>query len=139
MNAASITKESIRELLRTNDKAVDRAVMALFKRQTPTEREHGVTQVNNGVGVGYAHARPLTYYAKWIEKGNRLSGMHLERARKMVMRYAGQLARYALELKGQSVVTNDPHPDDVAMNAMVREGERREHAMAYANKGVGAW
>ena len=38
-----------------------------------------------------------SYYATWINKGNSLSGDHVDKARKLMERYAGVLIRIAEE------------------------------------------
>lgn len=86
---------SIVKLLDSNDLAVDRAIAAIYNRQTYDERKIGKTTVRNGVGFSGAHARLGTYYAKWVLSGKRLSGNHLAKARVIAKHYAGQLAAIA--------------------------------------------
>jgi len=55
------TKSDIVELLMTNDRAVGRALVVLYGRQTSTEKEAQCTILNNGVGFTGADARrPVT-------------------------------------------------------------------------------
>jgi len=86
------TKEKIVEMLNTNDKAVSRAVVAIYKRQTASERVSGTTQIQNNIGFNHADARYLTYCAEYVIKNNRqLSGKHLEKCRKRIAKYWKQL------------------------------------------------
>lgn len=85
------TKESITRLLDNSDRAVERAILALYRRQTLDEQNSGNTTHRNGVGFSGAHAEVGTYYAKWILSGRQLTGRHLDRARKMTKHYVAQL------------------------------------------------
>ena len=90
------TPEEIRVLLDRSLEAVERAVVAIYRRQTEDEKEAYETKHHNRVGFAACHAGLGTYYAKWILSGKHLSGSHVERARKMVRHYAGQLHQIAL-------------------------------------------
>lgn len=83
--------EAITLLLDTNDKAVERAILVLFQRQTFDEQASRTTRWNNKVGFRANHASKGTYYAKWIKNGNRLTGYHLANARKITKQYTRQL------------------------------------------------
>lgn len=89
------TKESIRKLLEANDLAVERAVLALYARQTAREQASDSTIVRNGIGFSASDAPYLSYVARWLQSGKHLSGRHVEKTRKMVMSYVGQLADIA--------------------------------------------
>lgn len=89
------TKEQIRAMLESNPRAVERAVLALYKRQTPEERVTGETRQLNGIGFSGADARLGTYYAEWVSKGRNLTEPHLSKARRMASKYVGQLADIA--------------------------------------------
>ena len=89
------TKESIRELLTHSNEAVERAIVAIFRRQTEDERRTDQTKHHNGRGFCAFDARRGSYYAKWVLSGRHLSGQHLVKARKMVMAYARQLLEIA--------------------------------------------
>lgn len=83
-------------LLGRNDdvgvRAVGAAMVALYNRQTSDEKISGGTRVQNGRGFSSYDAKRGTYYARWVMKGNRLTGRHLDRARKMARKYRKQLA-----------------------------------------------
>jgi hypothetical protein len=85
------TKEKIAALLFTNDIAVERAIVAIYNRQTLDEQSSQETKHSNGVGFSGAHARLGTYLAKWIISGNHLNGKFLVKGRAMMMHYIGQL------------------------------------------------
>lgn len=96
MNA--YTKEQIINLLEENDKAVTRAVVAIYKRQTKSEKEIGATISNNNIGFNGADARYMSYCAEFALKNKTLlTGKHLESARKAIKKYWKQLAEIAEE------------------------------------------
>lgn len=96
-------KERVLELLRTNDLAVERAVVALFERQTADEKATNDTRHDNTVGFTAAHARTLSFYAKVILAGWKREGKNktylfpnkMEKARRFVSHYHRQLCEIA--------------------------------------------
>jgi hypothetical protein len=89
------TPDTIKALLDRSDKAVERAVLAIYERQTSDEQVTGETRHHNRRGFASCHAHLGTYYAKWILSGHHLTGGHLERARRMVQWYSKQLLQVA--------------------------------------------
>jgi hypothetical protein len=89
------TKDEIKDKILTDDKWLERAVVAIYNKQTNDEKECEATIKDNGVGFSGAHARMGSYMARWVLKGNRLSDKWLDRARRMMVKYAGQLTRIA--------------------------------------------
>jgi hypothetical protein len=87
--------QGIRNLLSTNNRAVERAIVVLYERQTEDEKHESKTRHLNGVGFSGAHSRLGSYYARWILSGKSLGGKHLVRARAIVLRYCGQLCDIA--------------------------------------------
>lgn len=98
-------KTNILNMLNTNDKAVYRALVVLFERQTADEQNSESTNHLNGMGFNGTDARFGSSLAKQViafEQGKSkyrypLSRTQLEEARKMVRKYAGQLAKVANE------------------------------------------
>lgn len=89
------TRDQINELIRSNDRAVERGIVQLFNLQTADERRSECTTLHNGVGFNSCSARSGTYYAKWILSGRNLTGVHLEKARKIVLKHSRQLVDIA--------------------------------------------
>ncbi len=89
------SKVYIYDLLSKSDYAVERAMLAIFNRQTMDEQNLGSTIVHNGMGFAAPDARLGSYYARWIISGKRLSGKHLDKARSMSYKYVGQLQKVA--------------------------------------------
>lgn len=97
MTMAKNTPDYIKWLLTMNDRAVERAIVAIYNRQTADEQTVGDTKHSNGVGFNGADARLGTYYAKWILSGRNLTGNHLVKARLMSHKYVRQLVEIATE------------------------------------------
>lgn len=91
-----MTKDQIKSLLLSNDRAVERAICALYARQTADERSSSTTQHCNARGFNAFDAARGSYWARWVNSGRKLTGRHLEGARQMALKYAGQLAEVAM-------------------------------------------
>ena len=105
------TKEDIVRMLTLSNTAVERAVMALYERQTADEQATQATREHNGVGFNGTDAPILTSFAEqlkgigWYTNNygvsvrrnapRRLSEKQLALARRKVLKYAGQLAAIA--------------------------------------------
>jgi hypothetical protein len=89
------TKERIADLLRTNDRAVERAIVAIYNRQTVDEKSSQTTKHDNKRGFRANHASKGSYYARWVLSGRALSGHHLVNARNIAMHYRKQLLEIA--------------------------------------------
>lgn len=87
----------IRWLLTMNDRAVERAMVALYQRQTADEQSTGSTRLLNGAGFNAFDAKTGSYYARWVMGGRSLTGRHLDKARRMAGKYVRQLAEIATE------------------------------------------
>ena len=98
------TVESIRQMLRTNDKWLAKALVALNERQTRDEQSSEITKYNNGMGFRPAHARMGSSMAKFYTRNGYLSERQVGYWRRKMkdgkMRieiYAGQLLLVAEE------------------------------------------
>ena len=96
------TRSQIVDLLRTNDRAVARALVVLAARQTADEQASESTHHNNGRGFRPCHARMGTSMARFYQRFNRLSNKQIAYWRATMkdgkMRieiYAGQLLEEA--------------------------------------------
>lgn len=104
--------EYIDWLLIMNDRAVERAVVAIYNRQENDEKVSGTTHHSNGVGFSGADARKGSYYARWVLgeiKGvpMRLTGHHLDNARLMMRKYVRQLSEIAAEKLERQAIQNE--------------------------------
>jgi len=106
-SAFAARKLSIKALLLSDNLAVEKAILALYSKQTENEKVADVTNVDNGMGFTGADAYILTQFAKfilngaWKNDGERLTDGQRTLARKKLPKYAGQLARIADERKAQ--------------------------------------
>ena len=89
------TREQIDEILNTNDRAVERAMVRLYELQTQDEQQSSTTRVHNGQGFGSWYAQKGSYYARWVQSGRSLSGRHLDNARKIALKHSRQLVEIA--------------------------------------------
>ncbi|NDD12668.1 MAG: hypothetical protein EB072_08470, partial [Betaproteobacteria bacterium] len=87
------TRTEIETLINTNDRAVERAMVAIWERQTRDEQATETTRHHNGIGFSGWTAKSGTYFANWVRSGRSLSGKHLAKARKIALHHAGQLTR----------------------------------------------
>lgn len=87
----------ISSVLFKSDYAVERAIVALYNRQTGDEQSSRDTRHRNGVGFSGADARLGSYWARWVLSGKNLTGKHLLNARKMSLKYIKQLSEIATE------------------------------------------
>jgi hypothetical protein len=94
------TKDEILKLLTESDRAVERAVLAIYARQTADERAIEATTMHNGMGFGAFDAEFLTSLAKRLESGRHLTPEQMKHARKKMLRYTRQLIEVAT-LKAQ--------------------------------------
>ena len=89
-------KESIQALLARNDLAVQKAIVAIYGRQTRGEQENSWTSHKNGEGFGLFDAKLFSDMAKKILAGGTLEHGQIEYARrKGIYKYWRQLAEIA--------------------------------------------
>lgn len=93
----SITKEFIAFKIASDQRWLERAILAIYKRQTHDEQRDEQSKYHNFRGFNGPNAKRMTYYACWLKSGRSLSGRHLEDARHRVQKYCGQLLRIANE------------------------------------------
>ena len=86
--------EDIKELLKRNDKAVERAITLLYSFQTYDEQKYGHTGENNGVGFNRLDANILSSFAEQLNKGRKLSSKQIAIARPKLMKYTKQIFNY---------------------------------------------
>jgi hypothetical protein len=101
------TVAEIAERLERSRVFVERALLALYARQTSTEQTAHATQEENGVGFNRIDASFLTSLAQQVQanaanprsqyhrEGRRLSDRQLAAARKCLRKYVGQLCHHA--------------------------------------------
>ena len=89
------TKEQVAEKLQTSNQWLERGTVAVYERQTAQEQQIEGTVEHNCKGFSAFDAQYLSYVARWIKSGKRLSGSHLSKTRKRMMKYSAQLTLIA--------------------------------------------
>ena len=89
------TIEEIRALLAESDKAVARAILVIYNRQTATEQSIKATTDHNGVGYNGVDANFMSSLAQFYQAKGFLSAGQIKYGRKAIMKYAGQLTEIA--------------------------------------------
>lgn len=92
-----MNKTDIQLLLNRNDKAVLRALVVLYGRQTSSEQATLTTKENNGRGFNGVDAPFLSSLAQQHLRGRQLTSKQLFAARKCLKKYSGQLLIVAEE------------------------------------------
>lgn len=90
-------KESMQELIDTNDRAVSRALVVIYHRQTSEERASHTTSVHNKVGFSSFDAGFGSSLAEQVIDGRTLSEKQIAAGRKMIRCYWRQLIEIANE------------------------------------------
>lgn len=107
------TVESIREMLRTNDAAVGRALLALNARQTADEQRAEMTKHHNNMGFMPAHAKKGTGMARFYQRAGFLTPKQLAwwrtvtpNGKQRIEVYAAQLLKVA-EARAAAKITQE--------------------------------
>ena len=85
------SKESLQELLRTNDEAVYKAMMKIYDRQTRDEQEAKQTEDWNSVGFTGVDAEIMSSFTESYKKWGKLTPKQMVIARKKMVKYWKQL------------------------------------------------
>lgn len=83
--------------LQTDQRWLESALLAVYRRQTEDEKKSGETIHHNERGFNTHDAPVATYMAKWLlgDPERHLSGRFLKAARTLMPKYAAQLVKYA--------------------------------------------
>jgi hypothetical protein len=116
-------------LLRANDRAVEKAMIAIYDNQTADEKSQSSTKHTNGRGFRANHASKGSYYARWVLSGKRLSGKHLENARIIALQYVRQLNEKANSKSSPDVTQSKKSSREERITAYMKQsGDSRENA-----------
>lgn len=94
-----LTRSAVAELILTNDRAVERALVVLFNRQTAAERSSNTTNTHNDVGFTHSDAHWGCRNAKQVLAGRPLSPYQLSQWRKRNIKGVPRLAKYWAQLE----------------------------------------
>lgn len=89
------TKDFVRNKICTDRRWTERAIIALYNRQTLDEQVTMSTRVHNNQGFNGVDAEYFSSLAEQLNKGRHLSDRQLASAQRSIGKYAGQLARIA--------------------------------------------
>lgn len=92
---AEWSKERVKNMLKTNDKAVIRGLVVLYGFQSKEEKEAYTSIHDNGLGFNSVDAEFLSRLAKAALQYGSLTKTQMQWARNGIMKYAGQLAMIA--------------------------------------------
>ena len=99
---AKLSKEEVIRLILENDRAVERALVVLFKRQTASERMTTTTRLWNNIGFTGADAHWGCINAKMVLAGKRLTPFQLACWRKRNVKGVPRLAKYWAQLSEEA-------------------------------------
>ena len=103
VNDKEWTKESLKDLLKRNDKAVYRAILLLYSFQTDEEKYFENVQTVNGKGFNKFDVELLSSYARQIKNGRELTERQMYSARPKILKYVGQILNYMREREEQKL------------------------------------
>lgn len=84
-------KQYLHDLVRTNDKALLRAIWVIYQRQTDEEQKTGVTTEENGMGFGKIDAEFFTNLVVKMKHGQKLTPGEMAAAHNKMPKYWRQL------------------------------------------------
>ena len=98
-----LTRDSLNDLLDRNDKAVGRALVVLFKRQTEAEKQENVAKIVNNLGFTKADAFKGSVTAKYFLKHGSLQDWQLNYWRARDARGSMRIGKYWNQLADEAV------------------------------------
>lgn len=97
MAAEPLTRESVQAMLIANPRALERAIVAIYRRQMADEQHARATLHDNGIGFNSADAGPLSIRARHLLSGAALSDADMADARARMLKYWKQLIDIAVD------------------------------------------
>ena len=94
VNGKALDKESLKDLLDRNDKAVYRAILLIYSFQTDEEKYMGTTKTVNGKGFSKFDVEVLSSFAMQLRRGQELTLKQMYVARPKIKKYVGQILQY---------------------------------------------
>jgi len=89
------TFAEMRQKIASDPRWCERAILAIYKGQTASEKQSQTTHIDNGIGFNGADATILSSFAEQLLQGKHLSEKQLRIGFKKIVKYAGQLAAIA--------------------------------------------
>jgi hypothetical protein len=88
-------KKTILHKITTDNRWLERGVLAIYAKQTIEEQRKDITIEHNNIGFNGADATFLSSIAQQLQKGRVLTDKQIFVTRKMMCKYAGQLTNIA--------------------------------------------
>lgn len=101
---AEVTNDFIVEQMAKSVKWLYKAIVAIYNGQTQDEKVSQATSHDNGIGFNGCDAFILSSFAEQINERGFLTAKQIEIARHKMRKYAGQLARIAVENRCRNTV-----------------------------------
>ena len=95
MSDKKYTKEDIKQILASSDLAVLKGFIRIWQLQTESEKAAEATVVHNGVGFSGYDGTWMTGIGNNVVKYGQITEGRLKPVKKMMHKYAGQLAKIA--------------------------------------------
>ena len=89
------TEHNVRELISTNEKALIKALLAIWNYQTNSEQAIGDAIEDNGVGFNKPDSFTAKKYIRIINRGEKLRAYELDKLRRVMYKYVKQLVKIA--------------------------------------------
>ena len=89
------TPEVVKQKILTDQRWLERAVVAIYERQIEREQDLFITEDYNERGFNNVDCRTGAFMAQWIKKGNHLTGKWIVLAKKIMPKYVNQLTAIA--------------------------------------------
>ena len=102
MNDVKYDRETIDAKVQSDDRWLERAVLAIWRFQTRDEKMDEATKLNNGVGFNGTDGKFLTSLGNQLNAGRHLSEKQRYVARGKMRKYTGQLLRI-IEVSGSEI------------------------------------
>ena len=104
VNGKAWDKESLKDLLDRNDKAVYRAILLIYSFQTDEEKYMGTTKTVNGRGFSKFDVEVLSSFAMQLRRGQELTLKQMYVARPKIKKYVGQILQYMKDREESNLV-----------------------------------
>lgn len=104
MAAEPLTRESVQAMLQSNPRALERAIVAIYRRQMADEQHARATLHDNGVGFNSADATIMSLAARVLLAGDRLSPSAMHEARERMPKYWKQLIDIAMDRQLKAMI-----------------------------------
>ena len=104
VNGKTWDKESLKDLLDRNDKAVYRAILLIYSFQTDEEKYMGTTKTVNGRGFSKFDVEVLSSFAMQLRRGQELTLKQMYVARPKIKKYVVQILQYMKDREESNLV-----------------------------------